>query len=305
MILQGPGTSLTGLNGGESTAGGTIPADRRPDTIESSPCVRRAERGGEGRSMAGVIQRFEQRLEGVVTGAFAAPSAAPSSPSRSPPPCSARSTTRPTPCPATGCWPPTSSWSSCPQPDYERLAPFGDTLAAELGRLVEEHVAEQRYTLTGPLEHRLRRGRRPRHRPLPGAQQHQRRRHAGGRRADDRDRDPRVRRRSSRSTACAIRSSAGRRDRPRQRGRAAHQRPGHLPQARPDLGHDRRPGRHEVTVHDLGSTNGVILNGQRVSDARSATARRSSWATPTSSSGSPPDRATPTDQHRREESDDV
>jgi hypothetical protein len=35
--------------------------------------------------------------------------------------------------------------------DHERLAQFSDTLSKELARLVEEHVKEQRYTLAGPL----------------------------------------------------------------------------------------------------------------------------------------------------------
>ncbi|MGH3423146.1 MAG: FhaA domain-containing protein, partial [Nocardioidaceae bacterium] len=36
--------------------------------------------------------------------------------------------------------------------DFERLSPYGSTLSAELAGLVQEHVAEQRYTLAGPLK---------------------------------------------------------------------------------------------------------------------------------------------------------
>ncbi|MGZ5369645.1 MAG: FhaA domain-containing protein, partial [Aeromicrobium sp.] len=35
--------------------------------------------------------------------------------------------------------------------DYERLTPFGKTLVDELATLVDEHVKEQHYTLTGPI----------------------------------------------------------------------------------------------------------------------------------------------------------
>lgn len=36
--------------------------------------------------------------------------------------------------------------------DYDRIVPFGNTLSDELGRLVSDHVRDQRYTLTGPLK---------------------------------------------------------------------------------------------------------------------------------------------------------
>lgn len=35
--------------------------------------------------------------------------------------------------------------------DHDRLAPYGSTLHSELDRLVHEHVREQRYTLAGPV----------------------------------------------------------------------------------------------------------------------------------------------------------
>ncbi|MGI8614688.1 MAG: FhaA domain-containing protein [Nocardioidaceae bacterium] len=37
------------------------------------------------------------------------------------------------------------------QSDYDRLAPYGSTLSGELGALVKDHVAQQHYTLAGPL----------------------------------------------------------------------------------------------------------------------------------------------------------
>ena len=154
-------------------------------------------------------------------------------------------------------------------PDYERLAPFGDTLAAELSRLVEEHVAEQRYTLTGPLD-------------------------IGFAEADDLGTGRfRVRSNTSaavtpvageRMTETAIRTSDvvievnGMRH-PLSppgvvigRGSEADLRindPGisrRHAQLAVTVGGAESGGGTEVTVHDLGSTNGVILNGQRVSD---------------------------------------
>src|SRR5689334_9677928 len=102
--------------------------------------------------MSGVIQRFEQRLEGAVTGVFAR---------------AFRSAVQPVEIAAAlqrevdnsvhvlsrdRVLAPNVFVVELSQPDHERLAPFSDTLSVELGRLVEEHVHEQRYTLTGPLE---------------------------------------------------------------------------------------------------------------------------------------------------------
>jgi hypothetical protein len=102
--------------------------------------------------MAGVIQRFEQRLEGVVTGAFAR---------------AFRSAVQPVEIAAAlqreidnsahvlsrdRMLVPNVFVVELSDSDHERLAQFSGTLADELGRLVEEHVAEQRYTLTGPLD---------------------------------------------------------------------------------------------------------------------------------------------------------
>lgn len=101
--------------------------------------------------MAGVIQRFEQRLETVVTGAFAR---------------AFRSAVQPVEIAAALQREVDNSTHALsrdrllasnvflvelsPQ-DYARLSPFRDTLIDELGRLLDEHISEQRYTLTGPI----------------------------------------------------------------------------------------------------------------------------------------------------------
>ena len=101
--------------------------------------------------MAGVLQRFEQRLEGAVTGAFAR---------------AFRSAVQPVEIAAAlqrevdnsahilsrdRMLVPNDFTVELSPSDYGRLSQFSDTLSAELSRLVEEHVREQRYTLAGPL----------------------------------------------------------------------------------------------------------------------------------------------------------
>ena len=101
--------------------------------------------------MAGVIQRFEQRLEGAVTGAFAR---------------AFRSAVQPVEIAAAlqrevdnsahilsrdRMLVPNDFTVELSTSDYGRLAQFSETLSTELSRLVEEHVREQRYTLAGPL----------------------------------------------------------------------------------------------------------------------------------------------------------
>lgn len=101
--------------------------------------------------MAGVLQRFEQRLEGAVTGAFAR---------------AFRSAVQPVEIAAAlqrevdnsahilsrdrRLVPNVFTVELSPA-DHDRLTPFGDTLVTELSTLVQDHVAEQRYTLAGPL----------------------------------------------------------------------------------------------------------------------------------------------------------
>ena len=101
--------------------------------------------------MAGVLQRFEQRLEGAVTGAFAR---------------AFRSAVQPVEIAAAlqrevdnsahilsrdRMLVPNDFTVELSSSDHGRLAQFSDTLSAELSRLVDEHVREQRYTLAGPL----------------------------------------------------------------------------------------------------------------------------------------------------------
>ena len=101
--------------------------------------------------MAGVIQRFEQRLEGAVTGAFAR---------------AFRSAVQPVEIAAAlqrevdnsahilsreRMLVPNDFTIELSPSDHERLTQFSDTLSKELSRLVDEHVKEQRYTLAGPL----------------------------------------------------------------------------------------------------------------------------------------------------------
>ncbi len=101
--------------------------------------------------MAGVLQRFEQRLEGVVTGAFAR---------------AFRSAVQPVEIASAlqreidnsaqvlsrdRRLVPNDFTVELSAQDFERLDPFGATLTDELGAMVREHVKEQRYTLAGGL----------------------------------------------------------------------------------------------------------------------------------------------------------
>lgn len=101
--------------------------------------------------MAGVLQRFEQRLEGAVTSAFAR---------------AFRSAVQPVEIAAAlqrevdnsaqvlsrdRRLVPNDFTVELSTSDHERLTPFGTTLVQELSTLVQEHVDEQRFTLAGPL----------------------------------------------------------------------------------------------------------------------------------------------------------
>jgi hypothetical protein len=102
--------------------------------------------------MAGVLQRFEQRLEGAVTGAFAR---------------AFRSAVQPVEIAAAlqrevdnsahilsreRMLVPNDFTVELAPSDFERLNPFSTTLADELETLVQEHVVEQRYTMPGQFE---------------------------------------------------------------------------------------------------------------------------------------------------------
>ena len=101
--------------------------------------------------MAGVLQRFEKRLEGAVTGAFAR---------------AFRSAVQPVEIAAAlqreidsnasvlsrdRALVPNDFTIELSPADHERLAPYGATLAAELSALVTDHITEQRYTAAGPI----------------------------------------------------------------------------------------------------------------------------------------------------------
>jgi hypothetical protein len=102
--------------------------------------------------MAGVLHRFEQRLETAVTSAFAK---------------AFRSAVQPVEIAAAlqrevdnssqvmsrnRRLAPNVFEVELSTTDHERLASFGATLTNELSTMVREHVAEQHYTLAGPLE---------------------------------------------------------------------------------------------------------------------------------------------------------
>ncbi|MGA8986825.1 FhaA domain-containing protein [Aeromicrobium sp.] len=102
--------------------------------------------------MAGVLQRFEQRLEGAVSSAFAR---------------AFRSAVQPVEIAAAlqrevdnsahilsreRMLVPNVFTVELSPSDFERLDPFSNTLVDELSTLVKEHVVEQRYTMAGPLE---------------------------------------------------------------------------------------------------------------------------------------------------------
>ena len=99
----------------------------------------------------GVLHRFEQRLEHAVTGAFAR---------------AFRSAVQPVEIAAAlqrdvdnsvqilsrdRLLAPNSFTVELSATDYDRLAPYGQTLSDELAQMVRDHVAQQRYTLAGPL----------------------------------------------------------------------------------------------------------------------------------------------------------
>ena len=58
---------------------------------------------------------------------------------------------RPDPRPATAAWCPTTSTSSCSDTDLERLAPYDSTLARELSDQLQKHADAQAYVFPGPI----------------------------------------------------------------------------------------------------------------------------------------------------------
>jgi hypothetical protein len=99
----------------------------------------------------GVLHRFEQRLEQAVTGAFAR---------------AFRSAVQPVEIASAlqreidnsaqilsreRMLVPNTFVVALSESDYDRLSPYGSTLSEELSALVRDYVAQQRYTLAGPL----------------------------------------------------------------------------------------------------------------------------------------------------------
>ncbi|CAN5766701.1 DUF3662 and FHA domain-containing protein [soil metagenome] len=98
-----------------------------------------------------VLQRFEQRLERAVSGAFARAFRSAVQPVEI-----ASSITREIDNSAQvlsrdRVLVPNAFRVELSPGDHDRLAPYGSTLHGELDRLVHEHVREQRYTLAGPV----------------------------------------------------------------------------------------------------------------------------------------------------------
>lgn len=99
----------------------------------------------------GVLQRFEQRLERAVSGAFARVFRSAVQPVEI-----AAAITREIDQSAQvlsrdRVLAPNAFRVDLSHGDYERLAPYGSTLSTELDRMVHDHVREQRYTLAGPV----------------------------------------------------------------------------------------------------------------------------------------------------------
>jgi hypothetical protein len=107
--------------------------------------------------MLGAVQRFEQRLERAISSAFAR---------------TFRSAVQPVEIAASltreidnagqvlsrdRVLVPNAFRVELSEGDYERLSAYGPTLAAELDRTVHEHVADQKYTLAGPVDIELER----------------------------------------------------------------------------------------------------------------------------------------------------
>lgn len=102
--------------------------------------------------MAGVLQRFEKRLEGAVTFAFTRTFKSAVQPVEIAAALQQEINTRASIVSRDRTIVPNQFVVRLSPEDYTRLTTFGATLADELGRLVHEHITEQRYTLAGALE---------------------------------------------------------------------------------------------------------------------------------------------------------
>lgn len=101
--------------------------------------------------MAGVLQRFEKRLEGAVTGAFARAFRSAVQPVEIAAALQREVDNNATIVSRERTLVPNDFTVELSPADHERLTPYGTTLAAELGTLLTEHMTEQRYTPSGPI----------------------------------------------------------------------------------------------------------------------------------------------------------
>lgn len=101
--------------------------------------------------MAGVLQRFEKRLEGAVTGAFARAFRSAVQPVEIAAALQREVDNSATILSRERTLVPNDFTVELSTADHERLTPYGATLATELSTLLKEHIDEQRYTAAGPL----------------------------------------------------------------------------------------------------------------------------------------------------------
>jgi len=99
----------------------------------------------------GVLQRFEERLENAVSGAFARAFKSAVQPVEIAAALQREIDSSAQVLSRNRYLVPNAFRVELSVADFDRLAPYGGTLSNELGRLVHEHVDEQRYTLAGPL----------------------------------------------------------------------------------------------------------------------------------------------------------
>ncbi len=101
--------------------------------------------------MAGVLQRFEKRLEGAVTGAFARAFRSAVQPVEIAAALQREVDNNATILSRERTLVPNDFSVELSPADHDRLAPYGATLATELSTLLHEHLEEQRYTASGPI----------------------------------------------------------------------------------------------------------------------------------------------------------
>lgn len=101
--------------------------------------------------MAGVLQRFKKRLEGAVTGAFARAFRSAVQPVEIAAALQREVDNNATIISRERTLVPNDFTVELSPADHDRLAPYGATLATELATLLQEHLAEQHYTAAGPI----------------------------------------------------------------------------------------------------------------------------------------------------------